>query len=151
MTTALRIPAELNQLDTVRRFVLETASTLGASARAIDELALAVDESVTNIIQHGYRDQPGDVEIEIRRADDAVVVHLRDQAPSFDPTAMPTPDMTLPLNQRHVGGLGIFLTRHSVDAVTYRLTSEGGNELTLIKKVGAHNQTSKETTHEHDH
>jgi len=151
MTATLRIPAKLNQLGIVRRFVQETAAALGASATAADELALVVDESITNIIEHGYRDQTGEVEIEIQRADDAVVVHLRDQAPPFDPTRLPTPDVTLPLSRRQVGGMGIFLTRRFADAVTYRLTSQGGNELTLIKKVDVHNQTSKEATHEHDH
>jgi anti-sigma regulatory factor (Ser/Thr protein kinase) len=151
MTAALRIPAELNQLAIVRRFVQETAATLGASAAAVDELALAVDESITNVLVHGYQNRPGEVEIEIGRADEALVVHLRDQAPPFDPTRLPTPDVTLPLDKRRVGGMGILLIRHFVDALTYRLTSEGGNELTLIKNLAPSNHTSRETTHEHDH
>jgi anti-sigma regulatory factor (Ser/Thr protein kinase) len=151
MTTTLRIPAELNQLATVRRFVQETAIALGASAMAADQLTLAVDESITNIIEHGYQHQPGKIEIEIRRGDGAVVVHLRDRAPPFDPTRLPDPDVTLPLSERHVGGLGIFLTRRFVDAVTYRLITEGGNELTLTKKNGSNQPPLTETTHEHDH
>ncbi len=142
MTVTLRIAAELNNLAAVRRFVQETAAALGASTAATDNLVLAVDESATNIIEHGYRGQPGEIEIEIGRAEDTVVIHLRDQAPPFDPTRLPNPDLTLPLDQRPIGGLGIFLTRHIVDAVTYRPTSQGGNELTLIKKVDSPHHSS---------
>lgn len=142
MTTLFRAPAELNQLAGIRRFVQETAVALGASTTAAEELVLAVDESITNIVEHGYQDQPGEIEIEIGREDEAVVVHLRDQAPPFDPTRLPTPDVTQPFSKRQVGGMGIFLTRRFVDAVTYRLTNQGGNELTLTKKVGAPNPTS---------
>jgi anti-sigma regulatory factor (Ser/Thr protein kinase) len=150
MAFTLRIAAELNHLAAIRRFVQEAAMALGATAKASDHLVLAVDESVTNIIEHGYRGQPGEIEIEIHRAEDAVVVHLRDQAPPFDPTRRPDPDVTLPLSQRPIGGLGIFLTRRFVDTVSYALTRQGGNELTLIKKLDPSNPTPQEATHEHD-
>ncbi len=151
MTALLRMPAELNQLDTARRFVQEKAVALGATATATDELILAVDESITNIIEHGYCGQPGDIEIEVLRAGETVVVHLRDRAPPFDPTCLPDPDLTLSLEERPVGRMGVFLTRQLVDAVTYRLTGEGGNELTLTKKAATPQYTSQEISHEHDH
>ena len=133
----LRIAAELNNLTVLRRFVREAATALAAPAETIDNLVLAVDESATNIIMHGYCGQPGEIEIEIRRAQDALVIYLRDQAPPFDPTRLPAPDVTLPLEQRPIGGLGVYLTRQLVDSVTHCLTSQGGNELTLIKKIEA--------------
>ncbi|MEK7784657.1 MAG: ATP-binding protein [Chloroflexota bacterium] len=151
MTLMLRIAAELNNLPAIRRFVQETATALAAPARAIDDLVLAVDESTTNIIEHGYCGQPGDIEIEVGRAGETVVVHLRDQAPPFDPTRLPDPDLTLSLEDRPVGRMGVFLTRQLVDAVTYRLTSQGGNELTLTKKTATPQPTSQEIPHEHDH
>ena len=150
MTATLRLSADLNNLAAARRFVRDTAIALGASVAAAEALILAVDESITNTIEHGYQGRPGEIEIEVRRAEEAVVVHLRDQAPPFDPTRLPEPDVTLPLNQRSVGGLGIFLARRFVDAMTHRLTSDGGNELTLIKKVDTQQHPSQETFHEHD-
>lgn len=151
MTTTLRIAAEVKNLLAIRRFVQDTATALAVPAPAIDDLVLAVDESITNIIEHGYRGQPGDIEIEVRRAGETVVVHLRDQAPPFDPTRLPDPDLTLSLEERPVGRMGVFLTRQLVDAVTYRLTSQGGNELTLTKKAARPHYTSQEIPHEHDH
>ncbi len=150
MTVTLRVAAEVHNLAAIRRFIQETGAALDASASAIDDLVLAVDESATNIIKHGYGGQPGDIEIEVWREAEAVVVRLRDQAPPFDPTRVPDPDVTLPLDRRPVGGLGVFLTRCLVDAITHRLTSQGGNELTLTKKANAHSVISQETPHEHD-
>jgi serine/threonine-protein kinase RsbW len=71
----------------------------------------------------------------VGRQGEALLVRLRDGAPLFDPTLLPMPDVTLPLEVRPLGGLGIFLMRQSVDDMTYRVTPEGGNELTLIKRM----------------
>src|SRR3989304_340568 len=111
MTVPLPRAAEGHNLAAIRRFIQETGAALDASASAIDDLVLAVDESATNIIKHGYGGQLGDIEIEIWREAEAVVVRLRDQAPPFDPTRVPDPDVPLPLDRRPVGGLGVFLTR----------------------------------------
>ena len=108
---------------------------LKADRDAIDDMLQAVDESATNIFVHGYRGRPGNIEIEVTQEGYVLVVRLRDQAPLFDPTRAPPPDLTLPLERRCLGGLGIHLARRFTDSVTYRKTSEGGNELTLRKKV----------------
>jgi anti-sigma regulatory factor (Ser/Thr protein kinase) len=70
---------------------------------------------------------------------------LRDEAPAFDPTQAPEPDITLPLHLRPVGGLGIFLARRLMDAMTYRRTSDQQNEVTLTKNI----LTPTEASHEH--
>lgn len=135
MASTLRVLAELPNLAVIRRFVEETATALKADCGAIDDMIQAVDESATNIIVHGYQGRPGHIEIEVTQEGNVLVVRLRDQAHLFDPTRAPPPDLTLPLERRRVGGLGIHLTRQFTDSMTYRITSEGGNELTLRKKV----------------
>jgi serine/threonine-protein kinase RsbW len=135
MSSTLRTTAELGNLATIRRFVLEEATSLGAGRAAIEDMSQAVDESATNVIVHGYESQPGAIEVEVAREGDDLVVRIRDYAPPFDPTTYPSPDLTLPLERRRFGGLGIHLSRECTDAVIYRVTPDGANELTLLKKA----------------
>src|SRR3712207_5499507 len=90
------IPARLDRLGAVRGFVREALGPAMASDAASD-LVLAVDEIVTNVIEHGYEGRDGTVEIEIALTADAVTVHVRDAGPPFDPTGVPSPDTTAPL------------------------------------------------------
>jgi anti-sigma regulatory factor (Ser/Thr protein kinase) len=73
--------------------------------------------------------------VEVRQAGDDLAVTLRDRAPAFDPTLVPEPDVSLPLEQRPVGGLGIYLSRRLVDDMRYRARPGGGNETTLVKRA----------------
>jgi anti-sigma regulatory factor (Ser/Thr protein kinase) len=132
-TVSLRFPAELTQLAKMRHFVAEQAALLGADAEMVDAVVLATNELATNTIIHGYRGQPGAIDIELGQVEQSLVVQLRDLAPPFDPTYVPPPDITVPLHLRPAGGMGIYLTRRMTDALTHRITAEGGNEVTLVK------------------
>jgi serine/threonine-protein kinase RsbW len=131
----LRVVADVAQLTTIRAFVDQQTRALGIDESAIYDLMLAVNEMATNIVIHGYRRQPGMIEIALRRQGDAIEIQLRDQAWSFDPTRVPPPDLTLPLHKRSFGGMGVHVTRQIMDAMRYRVTPEGGNELTLVKRA----------------
>ncbi len=133
----LHTTAELNNLGTIRHFVEESTLSLSADEHTAYALAHAVDECATNIIEHGYRGQPGPIEIEIDRVGENLTIVLRDHAPPFDPTGVPPPDLTLPLEEREPGGLGIYLARQMVDQWHYRALPDGGNEFTLIKQSQA--------------
>jgi serine/threonine-protein kinase RsbW len=129
-----RIAADLNNLATIRRFVEDAAASRPADPEAIAEMLLAMNEAATNIIVHGYQGQPGIIEVEVGYDKDALVVCLRDRAPAFDPTLVPAPDLTLPLEQRPFGGMGIHMMRQFTDELLYRTTPDGSNELILVKK-----------------
>lgn len=129
----LRIQADTGELAAVRQFVRDTGLRAGVRRPGIDDVIQAVDESVTNVIVHGYRGAKGFVDVEIEEVDDALVVRVRDQAPQFDPTKVPAPDTALSLDRHTYHGMGVFLTRELSDEVTYRYTAEG-NELTIVKR-----------------
>ena len=131
----LRVAAELNNLETMRHFVEESARALHVDQDTAFDLAQAVDECATNIVEHGYQGQPGSIEIEIDRAGENLAIVLRDHAPPFDPTGVPPPDLTLPLEEREPGGLGVYLARHMVDEMRHRALPDGGNELTMLKRA----------------
>lgn len=133
MTYSLRMDAQLENLSAIRDFVEDTATRLHAAPAAIPNIVLAVDEMVTNIIEHGYRGQPGSIEIDVSTREDALLIQLRDQAPPFDPTTRPPPDLSIPFDDRPPGGLGIFLMRKVMDDVRHEVTATHTNELTMIK------------------
>ncbi|HEX6306135.1 MAG TPA: ATP-binding protein [Anaerolineales bacterium] len=130
----LRLNANLSDLEDIRNFVEKYAQRLNVDPSATYDILLSVTEMVTNTIVHGYRGESGPIEIEISQQDEALVVFLRDEAPPFDPTQLPTPDITLPLEQRPVGGLGVYLTREFMDRMSYRQGPRGGNEIVLVKE-----------------
>jgi serine/threonine-protein kinase RsbW len=136
-TDSLNIQAHVSQLAVARQFMSDVGERLGLPESVTDPLTLAMDESLSNIILHGYEDKPGTISIDIERVQDAVVVRLRDHAPPFDPTRLPNPDTSLPLDKRPVGGMGVYLARRSVDSIVYQQTEDGGNQLTLTKKIAA--------------
>ena len=131
----LHTTADLNNLALIRRFVEECTLSLSADQHTAYALVQAVDECATNIIEHGYGHQPGSIDIEIERVNETLTLVLRDYAPPFDPTGVPPPDLTRPLEEREPGGLGLYLTRQMVDHWQYRALPDGGNELTLFKQI----------------
>jgi serine/threonine-protein kinase RsbW len=135
MADRLSTAANADNLAEIRRFVREAAAALGADPQTVCSLELAVDEAACNVITHGYRSRAGMIDVEVERDGDAVIIRLRDSAPPFDPTRVPDPDLTLPPQERRLGGMGVYLIRQSVDEMLYRATPEGGNELTLKKRL----------------
>lgn len=125
--------AELPDLGEMRRFVQTSAERLGATEDTIGEMVLAVNEAVTNILVHGYRNRPGSIEIGVEGDDGKLIVRLVDRAPQYDPTAVPTPNLSLTLDERPLGGLGVHMMRQFTDSLRYRVTPDGQNELLLIK------------------
>ena len=138
-----RFPAQLSNLAAIRRFVSETAGTLGMSPDTVSDLLLAVDEATTNIVTHGYAGRPGEVEVEVGKAENGLVVHLRDEAPPFDPTRVPPPSLSGDLEERQPGGMGVWLIRRMVDEVFWKERPGKGNELILIKHGGEHEMESR--------
>ena len=126
---------KLDDLATIRLLIEETMIDFGADEDVVGELVLAVNEAVTNIIVHGYKERPGSVRIELERRDEDIVIRLTDQAPPFDPTKMPAVDISIPLDQREYGGMGVHMMREFTDELHYRATPTGENELTFVKRM----------------
>lgn len=129
----MEVAAELTHLAQARQFVAASAAALGAPAGAVDDLVLAVDEWLSNVIVHGYAGRAGLITIDVTGTPGTISVRLADSAPPFDPRQLPDPDITLPLEQRPIGGLGAYLMRQLIDVIDHQVSAQGGNLLTLIK------------------
>jgi serine/threonine-protein kinase RsbW len=123
------------QVATIRDFVKEAATALGASGSDLSACELVVDEAATNAFTHAYAGQPGRVEIELWREDDSMVLRVRDWGAGFDPEAVPEPDVRRPLEERPLGGLGLLLIRKFSDQVFFAFEPQAGNSITVRRRL----------------
>ena len=97
-------------------------------------LRVALDEIVANIVSYGARGGPrATMDVWFRRDGDTVEVTIADDGPPFDPLSRPAPDVTLPLEARQPGGLGIALVKSLMDDVRYTRTTR--NVLIIRKHI----------------
>lgn len=145
--------ADLDLLSEMRQFIQDAAGALSADPDTTADVVLATNEMFTNIIVHGYQGRPGTIELEVWAKQDTLLVCLRDEAPPFDPHTAPLPDLTLPIDQRPLGKLGVYLTMKLMDEVIHQVTPRGGNELTLIKKgiIKTDQQSNHQPRHPSNH
>ena len=130
----LSVSADHGQLAEIRKFVAQEGRYQGLDDKAIRELQLVVDEACTNIVEHAYGEQGGEIELTIESTEDGVRVVLRDWGASFDPDAISAPDVTAPLEQRRLGGMGLFIMRQLMNKVSFDFDEKNGNTLTMVKR-----------------
>ena len=99
------------------------------------DLHLAVDEIVNNIVRNAQPRHP-EVTVHLAVDDSALQIRIVDDGAAFDPRSKAAPDITLGLEDRPIGGLGIFLVRQVMEDVDYR-RSRGKNRLTLRRRLTA--------------
>lgn len=126
--------ADVHDLDDIRGFLENAVMRLCGDEEIAGDLVLAVNEAVTNVMLHGYLGEPGEVSVAVEADENDLLVRLTDNAPLFDPTTVPPPDITLPLEERPLGGLGVHMMRQLADELLYRVTPEGCNELIFLKR-----------------
>ena len=94
---------------------------------------LAIEELVTNCVKHAYDDAAQHViEFVLSITERTLTIIAVDDGREFDPSSVPSPDMSQPLSRRPIGGLGIHLLREMMDSMSYE-RRDGKNRLTLTK------------------
>jgi anti-sigma regulatory factor (Ser/Thr protein kinase) len=133
----LTVPSETSFLGLVREVTRKMAETAGFDLGTADQVALAVDEAATNVIEHAYRGAP-DREVEIRLEDRGpeFKVEVVDSGNTVDPRAVPDVDLRRYAKERRTGGLGMHLMGKIMDSVTFR-RSAGRNVCRLVKRKAA--------------
>ncbi len=101
------------------------------------QLNLVLDEVVSNVIRHGYRDtRQHEIRVDLNFQNGELTIRVEDDGVHFSPLQVPPPDITKPLNERRVGGLGVYMVRQIMDSLDYR-RENGRNSLVMTKRVGA--------------
>ena len=124
-----------SQLARIRAVIHDAAMESFFTEREAGRIVLAVDEAVSNIIEHAYSEQaePGDIRITIYADDESFEVVLTDYGLQFDPHSVQTPDIAEHVREGKRDGLGVFLMRQIMDEVKYAFVPGEKNELRLIK------------------
>lgn len=133
----MRFCADIREMVTIREFVVRASRDLDVDEKVIPDLELVADELCSNVINHGYDGQGGWIEITVQPVEQGVQLQIRDWGQSFDPTSVPLPDVTAPLEKRTLGGLGLFLVRRLMDEVRFEASGGDGNVITVVKRASA--------------
>ncbi|OPY39140.1 MAG: serine-protein kinase RsbW [Methanoregula sp. PtaU1.Bin051] len=131
---AFTVDAAIENIPVVADGIEDYLVSAGVNPAIVPDIELAVDEVMTNIITHGFRRQAGTIGITCSIGEGVVRIEIRDRAPAFNPLLLKEPDISVKLEDRPVGGLGIYLVRKVMDAVSYEYR-DGENVLTLEKKI----------------
>lgn len=124
---------KIEEIMTMSSFLEEISEELSLSMETSFNINLAVEEAVTNVIMYAYpQDEEHDFILSAEHVDNQLVFKIIDTGKEFDPTAQPDADVTLSLEERPVGGLGIFLIRQMMKSVEYQRV-DGKNILTMVK------------------
>ncbi len=127
---SLQAAPELESIPKVCQFLEQTLEEQGAPMKAIAQVNIAADEIFSNIARYsGAAAAQVDCEIMAGRA----VIRFVDDGQPYDPTGQPEPDITLPVEEREIGGLGILMVRRTMDEVSYEYEA-GRNVLTIEKR-----------------
>ena len=132
--TEITLDAVSDSIPKVTDWMETELQALACPQKSMMQIAVAIDELVTNIVSYAYPDQPGEFSVKLECDDGMATITFTDSGVPFDPTKREDPDVTLSADQRQIGGLGIFMARKTMDSMTYART-EGQNVLTITKNL----------------
>jgi anti-sigma regulatory factor (Ser/Thr protein kinase) len=137
---SLTVPGTLDSLKPIADFVLAAAAEVGLDKKAAYKLRLAVDEIATNIILHGYEEagQTGEIELAAVITNQTLEITLEDSAILYDPQqtqSVEATELQLPLCERRMGGLGVYLATQGVDQFRYERVGERNRNIFSVNRA----------------
>lgn len=132
--------AAIENLGAVTAFVDEQLEMLNCPVRARMQVDVAIDELFGNIARYAYGSQAGPATVRVEAVEDppAVVITFIDKGVKYNPLEREDPDLSLPIEERGIGGLGIYLVKKTMDDISYEY-QDGQNILQIKKNIGSAN------------
>ena len=134
----LTIEATPENVDKAIEFVDEMLEEYGCGMKEQMAIDVAVDELFANIAHYAYNPETGYATVKVDVVKDPLSVEITfvDNGKPYDPLAKVDPDTTLSIEDREIGGMGIFIVKKSMDAVSYEY-KDGKNILTIKKNFNS--------------
>ena len=133
-TNELTVEARTENLREVIAFLDGHLKRHGCPPKTQRKIDVAAEEIFVNIAHYAYTSGAGSVTVRFSVEEGMVVVTFIDSGVPYDPLAKPDPDLTLPTQERPVGGLGIYMVKKSMDSVAYE-RRDGQNIFTMRKAL----------------
>lgn len=129
-------PAKTEALYDVLAFVEKALESFACPVKTQTAICIAIEEVFVNVAHYAYPESNGDVTLHIGfdEVNRNVTFRMTDKGVPFNPLKNPDPDITLPAEERDIGGLGIFIARKTMDSLSYSY-EKGENILNMIKKI----------------
>lgn len=128
--TLLATDDNLNAVNALVEGELEAAE---CPIKATMQLMVALEELYVNVSHYAYGEGSGSITVQTDIRPGEAVIRLLDSGTPFDPVAMADPDTSLPVEDRPVGGLGVFMVKKTMDRFTYE-RNNGQNIVTIAKR-----------------
>lgn len=133
--TAIDVRNDLSELERLSDFLTAFWSANRLQDDLLLDVNLALEEGFTNVLMHGFPD-PGEhnIHVELAFENGSVCLTVEDGGIPFNPLGAPEVDVTAPLSERNIGGLGIYMVRKLMDRVEYAREADR-NRLRMEKRV----------------
>ena len=132
----ITVAATIENIQVVTDFVNEQLEALDCPMKAQMQIDIAIDELFGNIAHYAYNPEIGEatVRVEVMENPMAVIITFIDNGVPYDPLKKEDPDTTLSIEEREIGGLGIFMVKKTMDDIAYEY-KDGKNILTIRKNI----------------
>jgi serine/threonine-protein kinase RsbW len=131
----IEVESRIDSLPVISDFLETALNHFQADAGTLYKVQLAVDEASTNVINYAYPEGVGPIWISVKLSSKDLLITIRDKGKSFDPASIPQPDLSADLEDRKIGGLGIYFMYKLMDDVRYLYDPAEGNKLVLKKTI----------------
>jgi serine phosphatase RsbU (regulator of sigma subunit)/two-component sensor histidine kinase len=130
----MSIKADMKNLHHFRSFIEEACRKSNLPDDNVETMKLAVDEVCSNLILHGYKGiPPGNISMALKVLNNELLLEVEDTGHPFDPATLEPPNLEGSIDDREIGGLGVFFVKEMMDDLKYE-TSAGINRLSLKLK-----------------
>jgi anti-anti-sigma factor len=131
----IRIANQLAEIGRVVDLVDEFSRRHALPERVRQDMSIAIDEILSNVIHHSYGDDAEHrILVTLSLLQDQLQAEIVDDGAAFDPLAHKAPKPSGSVRERQLGGLGLHLVTSLMDDIRYA-RREGSNRLTLVKKT----------------
>ena len=122
------------KLDEMIRPIISSLEEISASEKSIYQIHLALEEILVNIIEYAYQDKKGEIKISFDIKENNINVIIKDKGVEFNPLSKEDPNLNESINNRSIGGLGIYIIKNIVDEIKYERTNNE-NVLSFKKSI----------------